>query len=325
MRGDARRGRRDAGPDPLRARPARRHRRAGRGTDSSTAGKRSRSSSGPASLVDRPGVLGGRDELRDPRRVRRRPRRPGAGDGARRRGGRPAGRQLGGLGERHRPRVPGRPRRGHPQLRGGARALAGSAEHGHGARVARVRVARAGGARLRPSPGSRRRCGCYEQFRFRQPQAWFSAFLAEAHRRAHRLETALDLASQGLDLARATGSMPGIGWAERALGHVAQARGALADAQDHLREALRAFETVEARVRDRAHRTSIWPRSPARAATRARPPRTSRRRSATSGPSASPAGWSARKSAFGPGARPPERARPLARRPSGWRAVQCRP
>ena len=85
-----------------------------------------------------------------------------------------------------------------------------------------------------------------EQFRFRQPQAWFSAFLAEAHCRAHRLETALDLASRGLELARATGSMLGIGWAERALGHIAQARGALGDAHDHLREALGAFEAVEA-------------------------------------------------------------------------------
>jgi DNA-binding NtrC family response regulator/tetratricopeptide (TPR) repeat protein len=84
-----------------------------------------------------------------------------------------------------------------------------------------------------------------EQFRFRQPQAWFSAFLAETHRRAHRLETALDLASKGLDLARATGSAVGIGWAERALGHIAQDRRALGDAQDHLREALRAFEGVE--------------------------------------------------------------------------------
>src|SRR5262249_11925188 len=52
-----------------------------------------------------------------------------------------------------------------------------------------------------------------EQFRFPQPQAWFSAFLAEAHCQAHRLETALDLASKGLDLARATGSIVGIGWA----------------------------------------------------------------------------------------------------------------
>jgi DNA-binding NtrC family response regulator/tetratricopeptide (TPR) repeat protein len=83
-------------------------------------------------------------------------------------------------------------------------------------------------------------------FGFRQAQAWFSAFLAEAHRRAHRLETALELASQGLELARATGTLEGIGWAERTLGHIAQARGALGDAEDHLREALRAFEVVEA-------------------------------------------------------------------------------
>jgi DNA-binding NtrC family response regulator/tetratricopeptide (TPR) repeat protein len=84
-----------------------------------------------------------------------------------------------------------------------------------------------------------------EQFQFRQPQAWFLAFLAETHRRAHRLETALDLASKGLDLARTTGSILGVGWTERALGHIAQDRGALGDAQDHLREALGAFEKVE--------------------------------------------------------------------------------
>jgi transcriptional regulator with AAA-type ATPase domain/tetratricopeptide (TPR) repeat protein len=85
-----------------------------------------------------------------------------------------------------------------------------------------------------------------DQFGFRQPQAWFSAFRAEADRQAHRLETALELASQGLEHARATGSTQGIGWAERTLGHIAQARGALDDAHDHLHEALRAFEAVEA-------------------------------------------------------------------------------
>jgi DNA-binding NtrC family response regulator/tetratricopeptide (TPR) repeat protein len=84
------------------------------------------------------------------------------------------------------------------------------------------------------------------QFGFRQAQSWFLVFLAEASRRAGRLESALELASQGLQLARVTGTMQGIGWAERTLGHIAQARGALQDAAEHLEEALRAFETVEA-------------------------------------------------------------------------------
>ena len=85
------------------------------------------------------------------------------------------------------------------------------------------------------------------QFGFRQAQAWFSVFLAEAHRRAARLETALELASQGLELARASGTPMGVGWAERALGHIAQTRGALGDAEDHFQEALRAFAAIEAR------------------------------------------------------------------------------
>ena len=84
------------------------------------------------------------------------------------------------------------------------------------------------------------------QFGFRQAQAWIMAFLAEAHSRAQRFETALELASQGLELARTAGTLPGVGWAARALGHVAHARGALADGQEHLREALRAFEDAEA-------------------------------------------------------------------------------
>jgi tetratricopeptide (TPR) repeat protein len=84
------------------------------------------------------------------------------------------------------------------------------------------------------------------QFGFRQAQAWFSVFLAEAQRRASRLETALELASEGLELARGSGALQGIGWAERTLGHIAQARGALGDAEEHLEEALRTFTAIGA-------------------------------------------------------------------------------
>ena len=76
----------------------------------------------------------------------------------------------------------------------------------------------------------------HAQFGFRQARAWIMAFLAEAHAQAGRLETALELASQSLALARGAGTLPGIGWAARALGHIAQARGALADAAEHLRD-----------------------------------------------------------------------------------------
>jgi DNA-binding NtrC family response regulator/tetratricopeptide (TPR) repeat protein len=85
----------------------------------------------------------------------------------------------------------------------------------------------------------------HDQFGFRQAQAWFSVFLAEAYRRAHRLETALELASQGLELARGSGTLVGVGWAERTLGLIAQARGALEDAEEHLAEALRTFAAGE--------------------------------------------------------------------------------
>jgi DNA-binding NtrC family response regulator/tetratricopeptide (TPR) repeat protein len=86
----------------------------------------------------------------------------------------------------------------------------------------------------------------HAQFGFRQARAWFSVFLAEAHRCAHRLETALELASQALELARASDTPPGVGWAERTLGHIAQARGALGDAEEHFEEALRIFAAAEA-------------------------------------------------------------------------------
>jgi DNA-binding NtrC family response regulator/tetratricopeptide (TPR) repeat protein len=88
--------------------------------------------------------------------------------------------------------------------------------------------------------------GLLRRFAFPQPQAWFSAFLADAHRRGHRFGTALELALQALELARRTSSRHGIGWAERALGLVAEARGSLDDAWDHLRSALEAFEGMEA-------------------------------------------------------------------------------
>jgi len=85
------------------------------------------------------------------------------------------------------------------------------------------------------------------QFRFPQPQGWFTVFLAEAHRLTHELETAFELATQGLQMARVANSVHGAGWAERALGRIAQATGGLAEAGAHLREALRAFASMNAR------------------------------------------------------------------------------
>lgn len=85
------------------------------------------------------------------------------------------------------------------------------------------------------------------QFRFPQPQGWFTVFLAEAYRQDGQLDLANNLAREGARLAQESSSLHGIGWAERALGRIAQARGALRDAEAHLGEALRTFVAVEAR------------------------------------------------------------------------------
>ena len=83
------------------------------------------------------------------------------------------------------------------------------------------------------------------QFGFRQFQGWFMIFLAEARRLSHQIEGALDLARHGLDICREAKFLHGVGWAHRALGRIAQARGALSDAEEHLIQAHETFASIQ--------------------------------------------------------------------------------
>ncbi|MGH7412226.1 MAG: sigma 54-interacting transcriptional regulator [Candidatus Methylomirabilis sp.] len=85
------------------------------------------------------------------------------------------------------------------------------------------------------------------QFGFAQFKGWFTVSLAEAHRVHGEIEKAHHLALQGLDITRDAKSLYGVGWALRSLGRIAQARGAFSEAEAHLNEALRTFDSMQAR------------------------------------------------------------------------------
>jgi tetratricopeptide (TPR) repeat protein len=85
------------------------------------------------------------------------------------------------------------------------------------------------------------------EFGFRQFHAWFTIFLAEANRATHRLDRALELARQGLDVSEQAEFLAGVGWAQQTLGRIAHARGDHAEAEVHLRKALDAFRSVRSR------------------------------------------------------------------------------
>jgi tetratricopeptide (TPR) repeat protein len=85
------------------------------------------------------------------------------------------------------------------------------------------------------------------QFRFRQLQGWFTAWLSEAYLLNGQIEKARELAVEGLELTRKIKYWWGVGLAQRALGRIAQASGALSDTETHLTEALQAFALIQAR------------------------------------------------------------------------------
>jgi class 3 adenylate cyclase/tetratricopeptide (TPR) repeat protein len=85
----------------------------------------------------------------------------------------------------------------------------------------------------------------FVQFQFRPFAGWFTALLAEAYRCTQRLEKAQELAQRGLDTARAAHHGYGVGWAQRALGRVAQDRGLRTEAAISLQEALQTFVAIQ--------------------------------------------------------------------------------
>ncbi len=91
--------------------------------------------------------------------------------------------------------------------------------------------------------------------RFRTFEAWFTAFLAEAHRREGRLEMAESLARRALEIATQAKFGIGMGWAQQALGRIARARGDLGAAEARFEEARQTFDSLHSRYE--SARTSL--------------------------------------------------------------------
>jgi class 3 adenylate cyclase/tetratricopeptide (TPR) repeat protein len=87
-----------------------------------------------------------------------------------------------------------------------------------------------------------------QQFRALQNASWSTTWLGEAYRLQGQLVRARDLALQGLAIARDINFRLGVGWAQRALGRLALANNALAEAKQHLQEALQTFTATQARA-----------------------------------------------------------------------------
>jgi DNA-binding NtrC family response regulator/tetratricopeptide (TPR) repeat protein len=85
------------------------------------------------------------------------------------------------------------------------------------------------------------------QFGYRPLQAWFLAFLAEAHRLEGQLDVARDVARKSLQIAADAQVRVAEGWARLVLGRIAIDAGAHADAEAHLEAARAAFEAVHSR------------------------------------------------------------------------------
>ena len=85
------------------------------------------------------------------------------------------------------------------------------------------------------------------QFRLRQNHGWFLGFLGEAYLLKGDADKARELVQRGLQLTRDSRFLFGVGYGERALGRVALAQGATAEAQEHLTAACRTFESIGAR------------------------------------------------------------------------------
>jgi tetratricopeptide (TPR) repeat protein len=86
------------------------------------------------------------------------------------------------------------------------------------------------------------------QFRSLHHASWSTTWLGEAYYLRGQLVRARDLALQGLAMARDVDFRLGVGWAQRALGRMALANGALTEAKQPLQDALQTFTATQARA-----------------------------------------------------------------------------
>jgi predicted ATPase len=86
-----------------------------------------------------------------------------------------------------------------------------------------------------------------QQFGYRRLEGLYTTLLGQAHLLGGDLDTARHLALQGLAMASETPYRTGTAWAQRTLGRIAQASGALVEAERYLNEALTTFAAMSAR------------------------------------------------------------------------------
>jgi class 3 adenylate cyclase/tetratricopeptide (TPR) repeat protein len=95
-----------------------------------------------------------------------------------------------------------------------------------------------------------------DQVRSRQWREWFRALLGEGYFLSGQMDKAREAAQQALKASTDFGYSLGIGWAQQVLGRVAQARGAGAEAEQHLVAALNIFASIHSRFE--AGRTHLF-------------------------------------------------------------------
>ena len=85
------------------------------------------------------------------------------------------------------------------------------------------------------------------QLQYRRLEGLYTTWLGEAYCLYGDVDRARDRVRQGLTMAEAATYRIGIGWAQRTLGKIAQASGALAEAERHWLQALDVFAAMPAR------------------------------------------------------------------------------